>query len=161
MSSLGRTTEAAKTADDIARIAELLEKHGNGSAIYRDIWEFGVNAALRISDLLSITMEQALTGVVVLQEGKTKKLRTITLNSTARAVVARRAAANPHHAWLFEVESNRASGKPISRVSVSRKFKEIGEIVGIRLASHSMRKTCLLYTSDAADERSSVDLGGR
>ena len=23
------------------------------------------------------------------------------------------------------------------------------------------RKTCLLYTSDAADERSSVDLGGR
>ena len=27
--------------------------------------------------------------------------------------------------------------------------------------SHGERKTCLLYTSDAADERSSVDLGGR
>ena len=26
---------------------------------------------------------------------------------------------------------------------------------------YNLRKTCLLYTSDAADERSSVDLGGR
>ena len=29
------------------------------------------------------------------------------------------------------------------------------------LAYHSIFVTCLLYTSDAADERSSVDLGGR
>ena len=28
-------------------------------------------------------------------------------------------------------------------------------------AQQSTRKACLLYTSDAADERSSVDLGGR
>ena len=27
--------------------------------------------------------------------------------------------------------------------------------------NYQMNKTCLLYTSDAADERSSVDLGGR
>ena len=30
-----------------------------------------------------------------------------------------------------------------------------------RLSSRLRSKTCLLYTSDAADERSSVDLGGR
>src|SRR5678816_1454606 len=30
-----------------------------------------------------------------------------------------------------------------------------------RSESRRHRKTCLLYTSDAADERSSVDLGGR
>ena len=29
------------------------------------------------------------------------------------------------------------------------------------LSLMQMAKTCLLYTSDAADERSSVDLGGR
>ena len=28
-------------------------------------------------------------------------------------------------------------------------------------AAHGWRDSCLLYTSDAADERSSVDLGGR
>ena len=30
-----------------------------------------------------------------------------------------------------------------------------------RLTAFSLLKGCLLYTSDAADERSSVDLGGR
>ena len=30
-----------------------------------------------------------------------------------------------------------------------------------RLSSVVKNKSCLLYTSDAADERSSVDLGGR
>ena len=29
------------------------------------------------------------------------------------------------------------------------------------IAKHGEFRTCLLYTSDAADERSSVDLGGR
>ena len=28
-------------------------------------------------------------------------------------------------------------------------------------ARHELHRSCLLYTSDAADERSSVDLGGR
>ena len=31
----------------------------------------------------------------------------------------------------------------------------------MRLLPHDRRMSCLLYTSDAADERSSVDLGGR
>ena len=30
-----------------------------------------------------------------------------------------------------------------------------------RVLTHEQVNTCLLYTSDAADERSSVDLGGR
>ena len=33
--------------------------------------------------------------------------------------------------------------------------------VGIVYITHKMDEVCLLYTSDAADERSSVDLGGR
>ena len=31
----------------------------------------------------------------------------------------------------------------------------------MKLYSHVTSQRCLLYTSDAADERSSVDLGGR
>ena len=37
--------------------------------------------------------------------------------------------------------------------------KKYGEEIDVRVSIN--RKTCLLYTSDAADERSSVDLGGR
>ena len=43
--------------------------------------------------------------------------------------------------------------------------KSPADLVGLFLLSkapkRAMLKACLLYTSDAADERSSVDLGGR
>ena len=34
-------------------------------------------------------------------------------------------------------------------------------LIKVLIELRSLLKTCLLYTSDAADERSSVDLGGR
>ena len=34
-------------------------------------------------------------------------------------------------------------------------------LLGVSLLPFATRMSCLLYTSDAADERSSVDLGGR
>ena len=36
-----------------------------------------------------------------------------------------------------------------------------GTITAANLAAGAINTACLLYTSDAADERSSVDLGGR
>ena len=44
--------------------------------------------------------------------------------------------------------------RPISTMAISSS-------AGDPLAAKSMASACLLYTSDAADERSSVDLGGR
>ena len=44
----------------------------------------------------------------------------------------------------------------------ARQFLEL--LVGVghaEAAHHGLHRLCLLYTSDAADERSSVDLGGR
>ena len=35
------------------------------------------------------------------------------------------------------------------------------EVVELTTGDHELFHDCLLYTSDAADERSSVDLGGR
>ena len=34
-------------------------------------------------------------------------------------------------------------------------------VINDRIADNMLQQICLLYTSDAADERSSVDLGGR
>ena len=74
---------------------------------------------------------------------KTGKKRTIKLNATVLDIVARRRRQHPDDVYLFQVHSNRTSGqvKPVSRVSVARKFKEIGEIVGVPLGTHSMRKS--------------------
>lgn len=134
--------EAVKTKDDIHMVSRLLEKHG--SSDYRDIWELGINAALRISDLLSLKFSDV-EGLEVLNlvEGKTKKVRSIKLNSKAQEIIQRRRNDNPADIWLFQAKGNRArsSEKAIDRSTVARKFKEIGEIIGVQLGTHSMRKT--------------------
>ncbi len=142
--------DAVKSSAEIKLMASLLEKH-HGS-IYSHMWVFGVNAALRISDLLSITMEHALTGTISLREGKTNKLRTIPLNQTALSVAQLRHEQHPEHAYLFQVDCNRAKHKPISRQSASQAFKEVGEILGLKIGTHSMRKT-LGWTMYSAGER--------
>jgi integrase len=132
--------EAVKSVDDIKFISSLLNKHGG--EIYSDIWSFGINTALRISDLLSIRMETLTSNTLTLKEAKTGKTRVITLNGPAQEVIRRRQQSYPSDVYLFQAKANRAAAeKPVDRSTVARKFKEIGEIVKIPLGTHSMRKT--------------------
>lgn len=133
------TVDAVKTREDIDQVGSLLNKHFGG--VYQDIWKFGINTALRISDLLSIRHTDVDDNKLVLKEQKTGKRREITLNTNALAIVERRRIARPNHEYLFQGESNRSSGTPLSRQIVSRRFKEVGDMVKIPLGTHSMRKT--------------------
>ena len=54
-----------------------------------------------------------------LTEAKAGKLKTIRLNPAAILVIVRRQQENPVDTWLFQVHSNRAKDKPVSRVSVN------------------------------------------
>lgn len=58
------------------------------------------------------------------------------LNASAIAVIARRKQEQAADTWLFQVNSNRAKNKAISRV-----FKEAGDILGLSINTHSMRKS--------------------
>ena len=134
--------DAIANKAEIALIGEKLTKHG--SQLYSDIWNLGINTALRISDLLRLKMADVRARErVTLSEQKTGKMREITLNSKARDIIARRVVDHPTDVWLFQSTGNRAksAGKPISRETVARKFKEIGEMLGIHLGTHSMRKS--------------------
>lgn len=126
---------------EIDMVATLLAKrHG---AIYHDIWRFGVNVALRIGDLLAIKFADLDLDnrTLTLTESKTGKRKDVRLNAPAIAVIQRRRKEHPGDAYLFEVHSNRASGKPISRVSVARVFKDVGDSLGLTVGTHSMRKS--------------------
>jgi integrase len=133
--------EAVKTREEIAAVKALLQKHHG--AIYADIWKIGLNLSLRISDLLAIRFHDLDLDrrEIVLIEGKTSKKRTIRLNDTALKIIERRRKESPNDAFLFQVDSNRAKGKPISRNSVSRAFKDAGDRIGLRINTHSMRKS--------------------
>jgi len=123
----------------IKLIEDLLLKHSG--QIYADLWAVGINMALRISDLLSIRYSDIQNDQITLVEGKTKKRRSIRINAGAKAIIERRQKENPSHLFLFQSDHHHSQGRPINRSTVAAQFKIVGEIVGIRLSTHSMRKT--------------------
>ncbi len=137
-----KSVAAVKTTEQIAVVSHMLEKHGGDT--YRDIWQLGLNLALRISDLLNLTYEDFAGGeTITVIEGKTGKTRIIKLNEKVQTIVKQRQAHNPNDKYLFQSLGNRAKKlqKPLSRETVARKFAEVGEIIGVHLGTHSMRKT--------------------
>ncbi|MDB4224301.1 tyrosine-type recombinase/integrase [Granulosicoccus sp.] len=144
-----REVEAVKTGEQRQQVEAHLAAQRR---IYADIWKVGVNTALRISDLLSLTMdhvraldpEQPALNVV---EQKTGKLRKIVVNQTALDAMQRRLADYPDHVWLFQTDAvnrnRRQPPKPINRRSVSRVFERVGLRIApkVVLGTHSMRKT--------------------
>jgi len=103
-----REVEAVKTAEQRQQVEAHLMDQG---AIYADIWKVGVNnTALRISDLLSLTMDAVRTldaenPALNIIEQKTGKRRRIVVNQSALAVMQRRLTDNPDDVWLFQSEA--------------------------------------------------------
>lgn len=133
--------EAVKTTEEVETVGRKLVLNARGNTLYSDIWHFGLQVALRISDLLTVTMADALSGKLKIVEGKTGKTRVIPLNEKALSIARRRATNHPDAIYLFQVNSNRAKDKPVSRVAVAQAFKAVGDELGIHLGTHSMRKT--------------------
>ncbi len=135
--------DAIESKQEIAVIETLLRKHHG--AIYGDVWRAGVNLSYRISDLLKIEYADLDTHSRLYQliESKTGKSRQVRLNNKVLEIIERRKKENPNDRFLFQVRSNRTNGmiKPISRVSVGRAFKDVGERLGLNIGTHSMRKT--------------------
>ena len=144
-----REVEAVKTGEQRQQVAAHLADQG---AIYADIWKIGVNTALRISDLLSLTMDDVRAldtdqPALNIIEQKTGKQRKIVVNPSALDVMQHRLASYPDHVWLFQSDAanrdRRAPPKPINRRSVSRVFEKVGQCIApkVILGTHSMRKT--------------------
>ena len=141
--------EAVKTSEQRQQVEAHLAGQG---VIYADIWKVGVNTALRISDLLSLTMDDVRKlnpdqPALNIKERKTGKQRKIVVNQSALGVIQRRLTENPKHVWLFQSDAanrnRRQPPKPINRRSVSRVFERVGQKVApkVALGTHSMRKT--------------------
>ena len=84
-----KQVEAVKTAEQRTQVeAQLLE----AGQLYYDIWKIGLNTALRISDLLSLTMDDVrkldpAAPALNLVEIKTGKPRKIMINQICLQVV--------------------------------------------------------------------------
>ena len=131
----------AADKEQILLIHSLLNNKFGG--IYGDIWKVGVNLSLRISDLLNLkyTDFNFKDRTLNLTESKTGKAKSIRLNQAAVDIIIKRKQDHPSDVWLFQVHSNRAKNKPISRISVSRVFKDAGDMLNLTINTHSMRKS--------------------
>jgi integrase len=130
--------EAVKDSNDIGLVERTLLKFFGERE--RDIWVFGINTALRISDLLNIRFDDIEGDTLPLREAKTGKQRTIKLNEKALKIVERRRSLGDE--YLFQANSrNVKTAKPVSRQYAARALKDVGDHLGLNLSTHSMRKT--------------------
>ena len=143
-----KKVEAIKTRDELFRFNNSLLVHKNGkpkryAEIYHDAWNFGVNVALRISDLSVLKFDDVYTqdnkSFLKVTEKKTGKQRIIGLNKKALAIIEKRKAAHPSRKYVFSL----AGDKTVSRQSYSSRFKQAAIEAGIDrpISTHSMRKT--------------------
>ena len=144
-----KQVDAVKTKKQRDQVEAHLAQAGQ---VYHDIWKLGVNTALRISDLLQLTMADvkkldADVPALNIIEIKTGKARRIVVNAGALNIMQKRRAAHPTHHYLFQSDAinldRRGSPQPINRRSVGRVFEKVGQQIApkVKLGTHSMRKT--------------------
>ncbi|WP_119968194.1 tyrosine-type recombinase/integrase [Shewanella japonica] len=135
--------QAVKDHDTVKLISFLLEKQF--SQQLADVWNIGLNLALRISDLLSIKFDDIQDDRLIIRESKTGKLANIQLNATTLTRIARIRQEHPNHIYLFQSYRNQRAKTvkpaPLSRRYVCRALAMVGEEIKLALGTHSMRKT--------------------
>ena len=144
------SVEAVKTSSQRQQLEVLLLEHVNGR-LYLDIWKLGVNVALRISDLLTLTMDQ-MRAIdpdrleLTITEQKTQKSRVVTLNTGAMEIINRRLRDNAGDTWLFQSPLPVRRGQQptaLTRRAVAKAFSDAGNRINprVNMSTHSMRKT--------------------
>ena len=140
----------SSTINQREELEDLLLEHVNGR-LYLDIWKLGVNVALRISDLLVLTMDQVRAIdpdrlQLAVTEQKTQKNRVITLNTSAMDIINRRLRDNAGDVWLFQSPLPVKRGHQptaLTRRAVAKAFSDTGNRINprVNMSTHIMRKT--------------------
>ncbi|MEH6941667.1 tyrosine-type recombinase/integrase [Bacillus sp. JJ722] len=125
-----------KKLRDIERMKKAL--HGRDLLLFT----LGINTALRITDLLTLTAADVAGDYITLREGKTGKGKRIKINAVARKAIRELA---PKDGPLFP---SRKGDKAISRVQAYRILNAAAERAGVtvEIGCHSLRKTAGYHT---------------
>ena len=100
----------------------------------------GVHTGLRISDLLRLRVRDVKDrSHITLIEKKTKKQRKILINKELKLELKQYCKDKQHYEFLFQ--SRNGGNNPISRVRAYQILYEVGEVFGIHISCHTLRKT--------------------
>jgi integrase len=123
--------QAVKDLDKVKLISHLLKRCY--SKQMADVWNIGLNLALRISDLLSVKFNDIQDDRLLIKASKTGKLANIQLNKKAITTIKQVQTEHPSHIYLFQSYRNQQATnkapKPLTRRAVSEAFAMIGKEV--------------------------------
>jgi len=108
------------------------------------LW-MGVYTGLRIQDMLDLRIRDLksdggkIKEFIFVKEGKTNKPRRIEMNRKLRRIIEVYAENKPSYEFMFK--SRKGLNNPISRQQAYNILKEAGEVFGVRVSPHSLRKT--------------------
>jgi integrase len=121
-------------------IKDVMEVYKKGSKQYL-LLAYSLNTGLRISDILRANVNDSLNGVWRGREEKTNKEKIIQLNPKLQLLIRDYIEAEELSEGDFLFYSNKDRTNPISRVQAHRIVAKAGDMVGITLSCHSLRKT--------------------
>lgn len=147
--------------EELKEIVELLIKFSGKTqhSVYADMLQMAAYTGMRAESLLKLKYSDVrqVEGRTLVEITEVKKGLPISayLPSSAVELIERRRRDNPDDVYLFESKSNRSKGKPISRISAYRKFKEVGEVVQKNITFNSLRQQFLYMNISRSMDKSS------
>ncbi|MCL1698314.1 tyrosine-type recombinase/integrase [Lysinibacillus sp. BPa_S21] len=130
----------AQPITDMKLIKDVMEVYKKGSKQYLLLY-YALHTGLRISDILKANVKDSLKGIWKDREEKTNKEKSVPLNPKLQLLIRDYVEAKQLQEGDYLFYSNKNRGKPISRVQAHRIVAHAGDMVGITLSCHSLRKT--------------------
>ncbi|MEK3976071.1 site-specific integrase [Psychrobacillus sp. FSL K6-1267] len=126
-----------RSKDQLEEIKKILRDQSERNYI---MFMIGINAALRISDILPLRVRDVRGECILLTEQKTGNLREIPINTSLQRALRRYLHGKKDNEIL--IKSREGINEPISRSMAYKIIREAGEQAGVmRLGTHTMRKT--------------------
>ncbi|SFK61980.1 Phage integrase family protein [Lachnospiraceae bacterium KH1T2] len=127
---------------NIVQLNQMKENLKKMNEKYYILFEIGVNSGLRVSDLRKLQVKDVKYGdYIYITEQKTGKNKRFLLNAHVRQEVMEYITRNKLNDDDYIVQSQKGINQPLSRVQVYHVLNLAAEGFGIRIGTHTMRKT--------------------
>ena len=133
-----------RSAQEILQVKEFLRQKGQR---YELLFVMGINTALRVGDMLSLSVGDVLdakgkiASVITLKERKTGKIKRFPVNTSLKSALEKYFASQSYHERSKPLFVSR-QGSRLSRIQAWRMLKAAGEFAGLQhIGTHSLRKT--------------------
>jgi site-specific recombinase XerD len=132
------TTEPIRDIEKINDMAEYLYKHSRRVHL---VFILGINSGLRVSDLLNLTVEDVINGVVTIREKKTRKEKQFALSDTCMEAINEYISYSGVTTGLL-FDNGRGKDKAITKQAVWKLLNQAADWCGVteNVGTHSMRK---------------------